>query len=333
MRFKPLKKGDTIAFFSPSAPGSVTAPKRFGRAKAFIKNKGFKLLPGNLCGKRDGYRSGSAKERARELNELLSNPDIDCIISTIGGINSNALVPYIDYDAFKQHPKIVVGHSDVSSILLALFAKTGITTFYGPALIHSFGEYEPFLNMTWAYFKDMLMKHHDMPYTYTMPDFWTDDFINWEEKTRDKTMNKNQWITVKKGVAEGRILGGTLNALSTILGTQYMPQMDEDTILFIEDTTKTAAYVERLFALLKTHGIFEKIAGIILGKHEQYDDQNTGKRPHDLLLEMADDIDIPILAEFDCCHTHPCFTLPLGKKIRLDATEQAVSIWEPWSKL
>jgi len=136
MMFEPLKKGDTIAFFSPSAPGTVTAPKRFKRAKNFLKSKGFNLLPGNLTGKKDVYRSDTARDRAEELNELINNPNIDCILSTIGGINSNSLIPYIDYDAFKENPKIIIGHSDVTSILLALYAKTGVTTFYGPGLIH-----------------------------------------------------------------------------------------------------------------------------------------------------------------------------------------------------
>jgi len=331
MLFEPLKKGDTIAFFSPSSPGTFTAPKRFERAKTFLKNKGFHLMPGNLTGIKDGYRSGNAKQRADELNELISNPNVDCIISTIGGINSNALLPHIDYDAFKQHPKIIIGHSDVTSILLALYAKTGITTFYGPSVIHSFGEFSPFLNMTWTYFEDILLKNHSLPHPYKMPDYWTDDFMNWEEKTKEKTRNKNKWLTINKGQAEGRILGGTLNAMSTILGTDYMPPVDKNTILFIEDTTKTAAYVERLFSLLKAHHYFENIGGIILGKHEQYDDQKTGKLPHDILMEIAGEIDIPILGEFDCCHTQPCFTLPLGKRFRLDATKQTVSLLEPWS--
>jgi muramoyltetrapeptide carboxypeptidase len=331
--FAPLKKEDTIAFFSPSAPGTVTALKRFERAKTFLESKGFNLIPGNLTGKKNGYRSGDAKQRADELNELISNPNIDCIISTIGGINSNSLIPYINYEAFKQNPKIIIGHSDVTSILLALYAKTGITTFYGPGLIHSFGEFSPFLDMTWTYFEDILLKNQTLPYTYKMPDYWTDDFINWEEKTKDKTRNKNQWITLNKGQVEGKILGGTLNAMSTIIGTEYMPLVDKNTILFIEDTSKTAAYVERLFSLLKVHHYFENIGGIILGKHEHYDEQKTGKRPHDLLMEIAGGIDIPILGEFDCCHTHPCFTIPLGKKIRLDATNQTVSLLEPWTAM
>lgn len=330
MLFHPLKPGATIGFFSPSVPGSVTAPRRFSRAKAFLEEKGFRLEPGRLTGRADVYRSGSARERAGELNALLADPGVDAVISTIGGINSNALLPHIDYDLFRRNPKIIIGHSDVTSILLALYAKTGISTFYGPALIHSFGEFPPFRDMTWGYFREILMGSPEVPYQYEMPGVWTDEFINWEEKTRDKVQTPNQWVTVNPGRAEGTLVGGTLNAMSTILGTPYMPSLEPDTILFIEDTTKTAAYVERLFSLLLTHGIFDRVSGIILGKHEQYDDQKTGKRPHGLLMEMAGDLRIPVLAEVDCCHTHPCFTLPLGKRVFLDAGDKQICLTEPW---
>ena len=72
-------------------------------------------------------------------------------MSTIGGTNSNAILPYIDYEAFKKDPKIVIGYSDATAVLLALYAKTGIPTFYGPALVPSFGEFGPFVDYTYNY--------------------------------------------------------------------------------------------------------------------------------------------------------------------------------------
>src|SRR5690554_5314122 len=97
MKLKRLERGDTIAFYSPSTPATVTAIKRFERAKDYLESKGFNLLAGNLTGKRDFYRSGNIKERAEELNELIKNPDVKCIMSVIGGTNSNSILPYIDY--------------------------------------------------------------------------------------------------------------------------------------------------------------------------------------------------------------------------------------------
>ena len=75
-------------------------------------------------------------------------------------------------------------------------------------------------------------------------------------------------------------------------------------------------------------GVFDRVGGIILGKHELFDDCGTGKRPHEILLEVLGDHDIPILAEFDCCHTHPMLTVPIGCEVLLDATNKSVTLLE-----
>ncbi|WP_097019014.1 S66 family peptidase [Orenia metallireducens] len=330
MSLKKLKKGDTIAFYSPSSPATYTAPKRFKRAKKYLKNKGFKLLAGNLTGKEDFYRSGNIEERAEELNQLIKNPEIKCIMSVIGGTNSNSILPYIDYQAFKKNPKIMIGYSDVTAILLAIYAKTGIMTFYGPALVPSFGEFPPFVHDTYNYFSDILIEEQRLPYIYNRPEYWTDEYINWEEKEREKTKNKNEWITVNKGKVVGRVIGGNLNAMTGIWKSEYMPEIKEGDILFIEDTMKTAAHMEKLFSLLKVSGVFDKISGIILGKHELFDDQGTDREPYEILKEVLREKNIPFLAKFDCCHTHPMFTLPIGSRIELDATNKKVSILDSW---
>lgn len=150
---KRLKNGDKIGIFSPSSPASVTAEKRYKRAKAFLENKGFEIVEGTLTGKADVYRSGSPKERAEELNELLRNPDIAMIMSMIGGTNANSMLPYIDYGAFKENPKLVVGYSDATAVLLALYTKTGITTYYGPALVPSFASLSRLLILHTAFLR------------------------------------------------------------------------------------------------------------------------------------------------------------------------------------
>ncbi|MGL5749913.1 MAG: hypothetical protein ACRCXT_05265 [Paraclostridium sp.] len=88
--------------------------------------------------------------------------------------------------------------------------------------------------------------------------------------------------------------------------------------------------IERSFSLLKVNGVFDKISGIILGKHELFDDKKTGRKPYEVLLEVLDSKKIPFIAEFDCCHTHPIFTLPIGCEIELNATEKEVYIIKDW---
>ena len=327
-----LEKGDLIAIYSPSTPATYTAPKRFTRAKAFLENKGFKILEGNLTGKEDFYRSGSIKERAEELNELIRNPEIKCIMSTIGGMNSNSLLPYLDYEAFIKNPKLMIGYSDVTAILLGIYAKTGITTFYGPALVPSFGEFEPFVSVTYDYFKEMLEENQHLPYSVKKPLYWSDELINWEAFTKDKELRKNDWICVNEGKVSGRLIGGNLNTMTGIWGSEYMPEIKKGDILFLEDSLKDAATVERSFSLLKINGVFDKISGLILGKHEQFNDKGTERKPYEILLEVLDGLDIPFLADFDCCHTHPMLTMPIGIEIELDATNREIKLLERWIK-
>jgi len=319
-----------IGVFSPSSPASVSALSRYKRGKAFLGQRNINLIEGSLTGKSDIYRSGTPKERAEELNELLRNPNVHIIMSTIGGTNSNSMLPYIDYEAFQSNPKIVVGYSDATAILLALYAKTGITTFYGPALVPSFGEFEPLVNDTYRFFENYFFKSQSLPYEIPMPSYWSDEPVNWLEKTVEKKLNKNEWVTVQEGVAEGRLIGGNLNAMYGFIGTAYFPNIKDGDILLVEDCAKNTAIVEKNFAMLKLHGVFEKISGIILGKHECYDDLGTGRKPYEVLLEQLDSIDIPILAEVDICHTQPMHPIAIGKRVRLDATAKKVYCIEEW---
>ena len=325
-----LKKGDSIGVFSPSSPITYFCPKRFNRAKDFLKSKSFNIIEGSLTGKKDYYRSGSIKERAEELNSLIRNENVKCIISTIGGYNSNSILPYIDYDAFKKNPKIIIGYSDVTAILLSIYAKTGISTYYGPALVASFGEFSPFVDDTYEYFKNVLIDDISFPYKLNNPKYWTDEFIDWESQVNSKEKIENKLITVYPGKATGRLIGGNLETMQGIWGSEYMPEIQRGDILLIEDSLKDAQTIERSFAHLKINGVFDKISGLILGKHEKFNDLNTGRKPYEILLEVLNDSKIPFIAEFDCCHTHPMMTLPIGSKIELDATNKRISILESY---
>jgi muramoyltetrapeptide carboxypeptidase LdcA involved in peptidoglycan recycling/RimJ/RimL family protein N-acetyltransferase len=327
-QIKPLKKGDAIGIFSPSTPITSMCPNRYKRAKDFLQSKGFKLVEGKLTGQSDYYRSGTIEERAEELNDLIRNPEVRCIMSTIGGMNSNSILPYIDYDAFENDPKIIIGYSDVTAILFAIYAKTGISTFYGPALVASFGELEPYNELTYKYFEDILMTPLLHDYHYQMPEVWTDEFIDWESQSRSKEPVSNQWLTRKDGCVQGRLIIGNLNTMSGIWGSAYIPDILTGDILFIEDSLKDAATVERAFSLLKLNGVFDRIGGLILGKHELFKDSGTGRKPYEILEEVLGNHKIPFLAEVDCCHTHPMFTMAIGKVIRMDATHKRIDLVE-----
>lgn len=320
-----LKKGDKIGIFSPSSPITKLCPVRFNRAKEFLESKGFVIVDGSLTGKSDFYRAGTIKERVEELNKLIRDPEIKCIMSTIGGMNSNSLLPYIDYEALKSNPKIIIGYSDVTAILMGIYAKTGIKTYYGPALVASFGEFPPYNEMTFSYFEDILMKDSSN-YIYKAPEFWTEEFIDWSTQDRGKNRRENTWLSLKDGIVEGRLIIGNLNTMSGFWGTEYMPEIKKGDILFIEDSLKDIATIERTFSLLKLSGIFDRIGGLIYGKHELFKDLGTGRKPYEVLLEVLGDYNFPLLVDVDCSHTHPMFTMPIGSRVRLDTYKKEIHL-------
>lgn len=316
----------TIGVFSASSPISATVPVRYERGKAYLESKGFRVVDGSLFGKQDGYRSGSIAERAAEFNALMYDDSIDILMSAIGGNNTNAILPYIDYEYLKRHPKIIVGYSDTTALLLAIYAKTGITTYYGPALAASFGELPPFVDWTYDSFKHIALDRVELPYRYLMPAVWTDEYINWSEQDRGKEQRANDWLCIRGGKMRGRLIGGNLNTMGGFFGTPYMPEIRKGDILLIEDSLKDAATVERSFVMLKLAGILDRVGGIILGKHELFDDCGTGRKPFEIFMEVLGDTDIPVLADFDCCHTHPMLTLPIGAQVELDADEKRLTL-------
>lgn len=328
MKSTGLQTGSIIGVFSASSPVSVTAPTRYERGKRYLTEKGFRIRDGILCGKKDFYRAGSIRERAEEFNQLLYQEDVRVLMASIGGNNTNSILPYVDYEYLKRHPKIIVGYSDTTALLLAIYARTGLITFYGPALASSFGELPPFVEETYANFAQILCRKKELPFVWKKPAGWTDEFLNWETQSRSKAVYDNEWVSVYPGVCEGRLIGGNLNTMEGFWGTEYMPEIQKGDIILLEDSLKDACTIERSFALLKLAGVFDKAGGIILGKHEKFDDNGSGRKPWEILREVAGKTDIPIVADFDCCHTHPMFTMPIGCRIRLDAGKREVTLLE-----
>lgn len=325
-----LNPGDAIAVFSPSSPATATAPTRYRRGREYLEGKGLRFIEGARTGRWDYYRSGSIAERAQELNELIRNPEVRCIMAAIGGMNSNSLLPYIDYPALLRDPKPIVGYSDVTALLLGIYARTGLTTYYGPAVVASFGELPPYVDETWRFFADVVMGEARPPHLLPTPEKWTDEFINWERQDRPKVGVQNALVALHGGRVRGRLIGGNLNTMQGIWGTPFMPEILPGDILLIEDSLKDAAEVERSFSLLKLSGVFDRIGGLVLGKHEKFDDLGSERKPYEILNEVMGKVDFPVLAEFDCCHTHPMLTLPIGVAAELDADARTLTLLEPF---
>lgn len=327
-----LNSGSVIGIISPSCPITHDAPYPSEIAENYLKSKGFSIIKGSLYGRiNSSYRSGTVKDRAEELNELIHNDEIDCIMAVAGGYVSVSMLPYIDYEYLKDHPKIIVGHSDVTSLLLAINKKCGFPTFYGPNLVTSFAHKDFYRDYSLDCFLKII--NHSEACIIEKPDFYTDEAIDWytteeifNKNLENEKFNSNEWITIVSGVTKGRLIGGNTDNFSLLYGNPYCPKVQNGDILFLENVNENADFFERAISSLYIHGVFDKISGLIFGKAKGYNDIGSGKRELDILFEVIGVPSFPILVDVDCGHTVPIMTLPIGAEIEMDADKKTITV-------
>ena len=327
-----LKIGDTIGIFSPSNPITHDAPYAAMTAERYLTERGFVVKKGGCFGKSDSsYRSGNIKQRADELNELIYDNEVKCIMAAAGGYVSNSILPYIDYEYLKRHPKIITGLSDVTSVLLAVYKKYGFPVFYGPNFITSLAHKKYYADFAF----NSLLKAVNSKGTYIIdnPEFFTDENTDWykqgdefDKQIENERLIKNRLITVNSGVAEGRLIGGNIDNFTLLYGKSYCPKIQNGDILFFEELGVEADFFERIIGALYLDGVFDRIGGLILGKIKNYNDIGSGKNLTDFILEITGNPSFPILADYDCGHTLPINAMPIGKTARLDADNKIVTV-------
>jgi len=315
----------TIGVFSSSICATAGQEKQVRYAIDFLGARGYHVKFGALSGTgaKRAWRAGSIAERAAEFNALLHDPAVDCLMASAGGCVSNSILPYIDYDYLRGHPKSIIGFSDITALVLGVYAQTGLTTYYGPVFAQ-FWRKPPINELVFSYLEPVLTGA-PRPFTLPTPAEWTDENIHFHERHRYH-MRKNELRTLRGGIAEGRLLPCNLNTLSGIWGSPYMPEIRPGDILLLEDTKLYIEATERSLSHLKLCGVFDKIGGLLIGKHIKQDDEGSGLTDSDVFLEVAGQFDFPVLADFDCSHAAPMLTLPVGAPVRLDADRQTLTL-------
>ena len=206
-------EGSTIGVFSPSWAVVAEAPEAAARAEEYMISQGFHIERGKLWSKADAYRTGTPKERADEFNALLYDPMVDILMASTGGQVTNGMLPYVDYEYFANNPKPVVGMSDVTALLMALYAKTNNPVYYGSNFVTSYARLSPYRDIALKSLCDVLS--FEGSYEYAFPEFYSDEVIDWwaQEPTEEKQL-PNKIITLSGGMAKGRLIGGNLYTLS-----------------------------------------------------------------------------------------------------------------------
>ena len=298
----PLAPGATIGIVTPSEPIN---PEDFDRALSYLKEQGFNLRVGPHARERRGHLAGSDEDRAADLMTMFRDNSVDAIFCAAGGANSGRMLPLLDYDVIKAHPKILLGMSDPTALLSGIHARTGLITFHGPVVQYNMKQaMTPF---TERYFHDALFT----------------------SKPVGAICELGAGNILRPGKAQGRLLGGNLTTLQQLLGTPYEPDWD-GAIMFWEDVCEQPHALDAKLTHFRNAGVFGRIAGMIVGILESCEEQDYANMPPltDIVLELTNDTSFPILVEVPFGHTDDKITMPIGGRAEIDTTGAVLSILE-----
>jgi len=320
-----LRPGATIGVCTPSWPAHVLFPEKYRHGLSQLETLGFRVREGSLTatGTSQGYRSGASEARARELMELFEDSAVECIITTIGGNNSSSLIPYLDFAVIRNNPKIFCGYSDITSLHLAILAHAGLSTFYGPAVVPSFGEWPALLPETRDSFLSAVTDASGEERELVAPARFSRHFRDgktdaWKTVPREFKDNAGPTV-IYPGIVEAPCIVANLNTLLTAAGTSYFPVLDGK-LLLIEQMHATLAQEERCLRHLERLGVFQRIAGLLIGKPELYSGGGAPFGYTDLVREIvAQRVGVPLVMDVDCGHTNPLFTIAQETRLRVVA--------------
>jgi muramoyltetrapeptide carboxypeptidase len=316
--------GDTIGIFTPSSPSYIANEELFLNGIKNLENLGFKIKLGHLTKNRltQGYRAGNPRERASELMDLIKDDEVNAVIATIGGMNSNSLIPFLDFDIIREKRKILCGYSDITSLHLAILKYSGLKTLYGPAVMTWFGEYPNGIEDSTQSFMDAVTLSDNKERAIFPFSKWSNhcrDWASgdWKDVPRKWQENKG-WKVLNPGRVEGELVVANLNTLMSSAGTDYFPDL-KNKIFLLEEMSAPWSKEERSLRQLQLMGVFDQVKGLIMGKVELPDNEGASFSLDDLLLEVVGKRNYPIISEFDCSHTVPMHTIGLNCKVSIDA--------------
>ena len=326
-----LKPGDTIGIVSPSWGGAGAYPHRVELGIKELINLGFKVELAPHALNQKGFTSDTSANRAQDILDMFENPKIKAIIAAIGGDHSCHLLPLLDYELISRFPKVFMGFSDITVLNVAIWKKTGMMTFNGPALLTDFAEYPHMLRYTKEYFIKAVMSEEPIGKIEPSP-VWTEEFLDWGEKKdleRPRHLtNSDGWTWLKEGQAEGYLIGGCLESLQHLRGTDYWPEWDN--ALFFFEPSEGRPAPETIDGILMDYqnmGVLDKINGMIVGRPMRYSDEEK-QLLRERVFERTQGYSFPIITDMDFGHTSPQFTIPIGCIARISTKEHCFEIVE-----
>jgi muramoyltetrapeptide carboxypeptidase len=293
-----LKPGSHIALTAPA--GAIWDKNSIQKFKIHLLEAGYKVSEGKTLYEQQGYLAGSDDLRANELNEFFNDKNIHAVFCMRGGWGCARLFEKLDYTVIADNPKILLGFSDITSLLLAIYNKTGLVGFHGPTGNTTWNDF------TKIYFKQTLI-----------------------EAALVKYLSQGQTKVINQGKTQGKLIGGNLSVFCSLVGTPYLPDCS-GAILFLEEVEEEPFRIDRMFTQLKQAGILNRISGFVFGNCNKC----LAEEPHkaftfeEIIRQHISPLKIPAFIGADFGHTINKFTLPIGISATLDANLRLIKLNE-----
>lgn len=317
---KRIGKGSHIRVIAPARSMGLISPDSREYAQRQLEAAGFTVSFGKHIEEMDEFNSSSVPSRIEDLHDAFKDPNVDAILTVIGGYNTNQLLDYIDYDLVAQNPKILCGFSDITAIGNAITAKTGLITYSGPHF-SSWGMKKGF-EYTAEYFLKALIS--ETPFMLGPSEDWSDDPWFMDQENREFIPNEGYWV-MNTGKAEGRTVGGHARCLAALQGTQYWPGLEGSVLLIEEDAEINPPLFDRLIQSFIQQPDFPGVKGIMIGRFQK----ETGMTKDllgKIISEKKELAAIPIIANVNFGHTTPIATLPIGGFIKMETHDGGAAI-------
>lgn len=300
-----LKVGARVALIAPASASS--SPEEVDGAIESVKGWGFEPVLGPSALMQEGYFAGSDTNRASDLKWAFEDESIEGIIAIRGGYGCARILSRLDFGLIKRHPKVLMGYSDLTALLVAITQETGLATFHGPVGSSSSSEFAT--NWMHNVIREGFVGELECP-TTDDPDF--------------------ALRTVVGGVGEGRLLGGNLSVLASVCGSKWQMK-GEGAIMFLEDIGEAPYRIDRMLTQLILANCFKGCKGVLVGQFTGCDAKapDSPWKVSDVVIDRLSGLGIPVLAGCPIGHVKDKWTLPLGVRAKVDADRKTVELLEP----
>ncbi|MDZ7773963.1 MAG: LD-carboxypeptidase [Balneolaceae bacterium] len=297
-----LRPGDTIGLVSPAS--ALPEQAEYDRVLQRVRDLGYRVREGAHARNTWGNFGGTDRERANDLHAMFRDPKVDAVMAFRGGWGSARILPLLDFSLIVSHPKALIGFSDITSLLMAVYARTGMVTFHGPV---GRSEWTPF---TTGCFHRVLRQGG----TGALAGADAGD--------------KGEVRTLREGRAEGVLLGGNLSVLTAMAGTGWLPDF-EGAVLFLEEVGEDYYRIDRMLTQLGQTGLLKGLAGFAFGRCASC--ERGTPRAHGLrevLEQHLLPLGIPAVMGLPFGHVDHSLTIPVGVRARLDAGTGTLELLE-----